>query len=56
MDKSTAIAAMESDYRIWLWNQTIPKRAIHIEVGETHTTYVHPTKGPRRISNKRLGL
>jgi hypothetical protein len=29
---------------------------MNIEIGETHTTYLHPTKGQRRVSNKRLGL
>lgn len=38
------------------WNALIPKCAINVKIGETHTTYIHPTKGRRVVNNKRLGL
>jgi hypothetical protein len=36
------------------WNAVIPKCALDAETGPTHTTYLHPRKGFRRVSNKRL--
>ena len=39
-----------------LWNAIIPKVAMNVEIGATHTTYLHPTKGLRRVSNARLGI
>jgi hypothetical protein len=39
-----------------LWNALIPKCALRPGIGETHVTYLHPTKGFRRVSNKRLGI
>jgi hypothetical protein len=49
-------AALEAARLTRLWNGTIPKCARFVEIGETHTTFLHPTKGWRRVSNKRLGL
>lgn len=39
-----------------LWNSVIPRRATHLEVGETHVRYLHPTKGWRLVHKRRLGL
>ena len=45
-----------TDYLTALWNATIPKCALRIEIGRTHVSYLHPTKGFRRIHKRRLGL
>lgn len=42
--------------RTTLWNGLIPRRATRVEIGLTHTRYLHPTKGWRKVSNSRLGL
>ncbi len=39
-----------------LWNAHIPKCAVKVEHMPDHVRYLHPTKGWRRVSNKRLGL
>ena len=39
-----------------LWDMIIPKHANNVVIGDTYTTFIHPTKGHRRVSNKRLGL
>ena len=51
-----SFAALAAARRQALWNATVAERAIGAEIGATHTTYLHPTKGYRRVSNKRLGL
>ena len=51
-----ALTKLRLDRQTALWDATIPKRAKLIEVGETHTTYLHPTKGYRCVSNARLGF
>lgn len=39
-----------------LWNSLIPRRSVTVEHGPTHVRYLHPTKGWRRVANRRLGL
>lgn len=38
------------------WNALIPKRACRVDLGPEGVRYLHPTKGWRLVSNKRLGL
>lgn len=38
------------------WDQYIPKSAIRVSWTDDSVRYLHPTKGWRRISNRRLGL
>lgn len=38
------------------WNALIPKYAKCITIGDTHVHYLHPTKGWRFVSKRRLGL
>ena len=46
----------KTNWQIALWNATIPECAMRIEIGATHVTYLHPTKGLRRVHKRRLGL
>ena len=44
-------------FRMHLWNALIPKRARNVEVLPSgDVRYLHPTKGFRFVSAKRLGL
>jgi hypothetical protein len=38
------------------WQQIIPQCAKEITFGDTYVRYLHPTKGHRYVSKKRLGL
>lgn len=49
-------AAVVVNHSLKLWNMLIPACALRPEVGPTHTTFAHPTKGPRSIANRRLGI
>ena len=39
-----------------LWNSLVPKDAMCIEFFDDHVEFIRPTKGRRRIANKRLPL
>jgi hypothetical protein len=36
------------------WNEVVPKRALNVEFTDGALTYLHPTKGRRRVNIKRL--
>ena len=38
------------------WSALIPARAVAVEIGATSTRYLHPTKGWRTVSHRRLGV
>lgn len=38
------------------WNAIVPKRIAAIQYGEDAIHVLHPTKGWRRITHKRLGI
>lgn len=39
-----------------LWQRLIPKSAVQVEMKDTFVRYLHPTKGWRYVSKRRLGL
>lgn len=43
-------------HRTRLWNALVPRRAVRVETTLTGIRYLHPTKGWRHVSAKRLGL
>ncbi|BBF92657.1 hypothetical protein [Blastochloris tepida] len=50
---------LEIAHGLRLWNSIIPKCAKNVGPDPKrpgHTRYLHPTKGWRSVSNKRLGL
>ncbi len=50
------ITKLALDRRTLLWNALIPRRAVAVEVGRTHTSYLLPTKGWKHVANSRLGI
>lgn len=48
--------AVLAAYRLERWNALIPKKAFAVTFEKTCVTYLHPTKGRRRVANKRLAL
>jgi hypothetical protein len=38
------------------WNALVNKKAIAVSFERTFVKYIHPTKGWRRVSNRRLGI
>lgn len=49
---NTSLTALQ----IAKWNAIVPKSYIFQWEGSTHFVFLHPTKGFRPISKKRLGL
>lgn len=38
------------------WNRWVPKCAVDVEMTPTHVRYLHPTRGWKRVSRRKVGL
>ncbi len=56
MDTQLVAEMLNARRRAQLWAATIPKCAMCVEIGPRTTKYLHPTKGWRTVSNRRLGI
>lgn len=50
----TAFAQFIADLKTARWNAVIPKRAMHVTDNGSSITYLHPTKGYRTVSKRRI--
>jgi hypothetical protein len=52
----TPLNALAMVARTQRWNALVNKKAIAVSFERTFVKYIHPTKGWRRVSNRRLGI
>lgn len=45
-----------TDMFIAQWNALVPSSWLYRSESETHFHFVHPTKGKRKVSKRRLGI
>jgi hypothetical protein len=51
-----SFAELLVDLQTRKWNSLVPERYRFVRETETHFTFLHPTKGFRSISKRRLAL
>lgn len=56
MNMHLAVAQMQAQAVMTRWHRIIPPCAKNITFADTHVRYLHPTKGYRYVSKRRLGL